>query len=122
MPLARLRCGSSRASGRVLEVYDDALGDALELGVITVWEPGTQLTYRSLVDDTEVELHHGNGAVLLVQLDGARPQHSPVTHMPWVYVDDVDAHFAEAKAAGATIVSEIEQYGYRAVQARPTME
>src|SRR5918998_1093635 len=26
--------------GRVLEVYDDASGDSLELGRITVWEPG----------------------------------------------------------------------------------
>ena len=30
--------------GRVLEVYE---GDALELGRITVWEPGTRLAYRS---------------------------------------------------------------------------
>jgi uncharacterized glyoxalase superfamily protein PhnB len=215
--------------GRVLEVYDAARGDALELGRITVWEPGAQLTYRSLVDDTEVdvrfeaveggtrvsvtqtvlpdgeraflfwpnvlpwlvswcderdaarpargeiarlsialyyedpaaaarwlarvfqlgswsgipaegddpfwiELHHGNVAVLLFGLDGQRPQDAPVTHMPWAYVDDLDAHFAHAKAAGAKIVSEIEQRGYRAytaedlegrrwtfAQARPTM-
>jgi uncharacterized glyoxalase superfamily protein PhnB len=215
--------------GRVLEVYDDARGDALELGQITVWEPGVQLTYRSLVDDTEVnvrfdaveggtrvlvtqtllpggeraflfwpnvlswlvpwcddrhgvrparteiarlsialhyedpagaarwlarvfqlgswsgipaegedsswiELHHGNVAVLLFPLDGQPDQGGPVTHMPWAYVDDLDAHFAHAKAAGATIVSEIRQHGYRAytaedlegrrwtfAQARPTM-
>ena len=215
--------------GRVLEVYDDVRGDALELGRITVWEPGVQLTYRSLVDDTEVdvrfdavadgtrvrvtqtllpggeqailfwsnvlhwlvpwcdepggarpapreiarlsialyyedpaaaarwlarvfqlgswsgipaeredpswiELHHGNVALLLFRRDGQRPQDAPVTHMPWAYVDDLDAHFAHAKAAGATIVTEIEQQGYRAytaedlegrgwtfAQARPTM-
>ena len=215
--------------GRVLEIYDDAGDDALELGRITVWEPGVQLTYRSLVDDTEVdvrfgavddgtkvqvtqtlladgerafyfwpnvlrwlvpwcevrddagrapreiarlsialyyedparaaqwlarafqlgswggippegeesewlELHHGNVAVLLFPLEGPRPQDGPVTHMPWAYVDDLGAHFAHAKAAGATIVSEIEQQGYRAytaedleghrwtfAQARPTM-
>jgi uncharacterized glyoxalase superfamily protein PhnB len=54
--------------------------------------------------------------------------------MPWAYVDDLDAHFAHAKAGGAEIVSEIQQHGYRAytaedleghrwtfVQARPTM-
>jgi uncharacterized glyoxalase superfamily protein PhnB len=215
--------------GRVLEIYDDARGNALELGRITVWEPGVQLTYRSLVDDTEVdvrfdpvengtrvrvtqtllpageraflfwpnvlhwlvpwcderdggrstpreiarlsialyyqdppaaarwladvfqlgswsgipaqgeaaewiELHHGNVAVLLFPLDGQRPQDAPVTHMPWAYVDDLDAHFAHAKAAGATIVSEIQQHDYRFytaedleghrwtfAQARPTM-
>jgi uncharacterized glyoxalase superfamily protein PhnB len=214
--------------GRVLEIYHDASGDALELGRITVWEPGVQLTYRSLVDDTEVEvrfeaveggtrvsvtqtvlpggeraflfwpdvlrwlvswcderdarparreiarlsvalyyedpaavarwlarvfqlgswsgipadgedpswieLHHGNVAVLLFRLDGQRLQDAAVTHMPWAYVDDLDVHFAHAKAAGAKIVSEIQQHGYRAytaedlegrrwnfAQARPTM-
>lgn len=211
--------------GRVLEVYDEARGDALELGQITVWEPGAQLTYRSSVDDTEIdvrfdaveggtevrvtqtllpdgekalyfwpnvlpwlalwsedegargeiarlsialyyedpagaarwlarafqlgswsgipaegeepewiELHHGNVAVLLFALEGQQPKDAPVTHMPWAYVDDLDAHFAHAKEAGATIVSEIEQHGYRAytaedleghrwtfAQARPTM-
>ena len=215
--------------GRVLEVYDDARGDVLELGRITVWEPGHQLTYRSLVDDTEVdvrfdaveggtrvrvtqtllpggerafyfwpnvlrwlvpwcqereggrvgskeigrlsialyyedpaeaarwlarvfqlrswsgipaegedprwiELHHGNVALLLFRLEGPPAEDAPVTHAPWAYVDDLDAHFEHAKAAGATIVSEIEQQGYRAyaaedlegrrwtfAQARPTM-
>lgn len=203
--------------GRVLEVYE---GDALELGRITVWEPGTRLAYRSSVDDSEIdvrfepvadgtlvrvtqtlvpggekmfdfwprvlqwfgswfgngrpreiaplsialyyekpveaahwlervfqlhswsgiletgegtwiELHHGNVAILLFEreaLDGAH------TDMPWVYVDDLDAHFAHAHAEGATIVKEIHQQGYRAyeaedlegrrwtfAQARPTM-
>lgn len=215
--------------GRVLEVYDDEKGDALELGRITAWEPGSRLRYRSLVDDTEVdvrfdaddggtrvsvtqtllpggeralylwpnvlrwlvpwcderdgartgqreiarlsialyyarpaaaarwlvhafqlgswsgvpaegedpewiELHHGNVALLLFPLSGDQAGQAPTTHEPWAYVDDLDAHFAHAKAAGATIVSEIHQHGYRAysaedlegrrwtfAQARPTM-
>jgi uncharacterized glyoxalase superfamily protein PhnB len=215
--------------GRVLEVYDDAREDVLELGRITVWEPGAQLTYRSSVDDTEVdvrfepvergtrvrvtqsllpggdqafmfwpnvirwfatfgnepeearprareiarvsialyyddpaaaarwlarvfqlgsrsgipeegesspwiELHHGDVAILLFALEGQRADDGPVTHVPWVYVDDLDAHLAHARDAGATIVSGIEQHGYRAytaedlegrrwtfAQARPTM-
>jgi uncharacterized glyoxalase superfamily protein PhnB len=197
--------------GRVLEIYDEARGDVLELGRISVWEPGVRVSYRSLVDDTEVdvrfeaveggtrvrvtqtlvpdgerglffwpnvlrwlvpwcdrrngvrpgpreiarvsiacyyedpaaaarwlarvfqlgswsgipsegedaswiELHHGNVAVLLFRLDGQRLEDAPVTHMPWVYVDDLDAHYGHAKAAGA-IVSEIEQHGYRAYTA-----
>jgi uncharacterized glyoxalase superfamily protein PhnB len=218
-----------RVGGRVLEVYDDAGGEALELGRIEVWEPGVRLKYRSLVDDTEVdvrfeaveggtrltvtqallpdgeralyfwpnvvrwlvpwcderdgarptpreiarlsialyyedpaaaarwlsrvfqlgswsgipaegeapewiELHHGNVAVLLFPLEDGRADHESVTHELWVYVDDVDAHFAHAKAAGAKILSEIHQHGYRAysaadlegrrwtfAQARPTM-
>ena len=204
--------------GRVLEVYE---GDALELGRITVWEPGARLTYRSSVDDSEIdvrfepveggtrvrvtqtlvpggekmfdfwprtirwfaswfgagrpkeiaplsialyykqpteaahwlqrvfqlrswtgiletpagtwiELHHGDVAILLFELEG-EPD-GAVTHMPWIYVDDLDAHFAHAQAEGATIVSGIHQHGYRAyvaedlegrrwtfAQARPTM-
>jgi uncharacterized glyoxalase superfamily protein PhnB len=208
--------------GRILEVYE---GDALELGEITAWEPGSQLAYRSLVDDTEVdvrfeaveggtevrvtqtllpdgeralyfwpsvirwlaswcnerdgrgeiarlsialyyedpaeaarwlqrvfqlgswsgipreaegldwiELHHGNVAVILFRLEGEPAENGAVTHMPWAYVDDVDAHFEHAKEAGARIVSEIEKHGFRAytaedlgghrwtfAQARPTM-
>lgn len=205
--------------GRVLEVYQD---DVLELGQITAWEPGSQLAYRSSVDDTEVdvrfepvetgtlvrvtqtlvpggekafhfwlstlrwygsafhephpkeiaplsvglyyensieaarwlervfqlrswsgvidndegtwiELHHGNVAILLFPLEGERD--GGVTDTPWVYVDDLDAHFAHAEAEGATIVEGIHQHGYRAytaedlegrrwtfAQARPTME
>jgi uncharacterized glyoxalase superfamily protein PhnB len=203
--------------GRVLEVYAD---DALELGRITVWEPGARLAYRSSVDDSEVdvrfeaveggtrvrvtqtlvpggekmfdfwkttlrwygssftqsrsreiapfsialyyddpvaaagwlervfqlrswspviegeegmwvELHHGNLAILLFRQEGER---AAFTDMPWVYVDDLDAHFEHAEANGATIVEGIHQHGYRAyvaedlegrrwtfAQARPTM-
>ncbi len=47
--------------GRWLEVYDDAAGDVLEIGQITVWEPGVRLVllYRDgghALDGTEVEV------------------------------------------------------------------
>src|SRR5437588_9361178 len=47
--------------GRWLEVYDDAAGDVLEVGRITVWEPGVRLVllYRDgghALDGTEVEV------------------------------------------------------------------
>jgi uncharacterized glyoxalase superfamily protein PhnB len=64
-----------------------------------------------------IELHVGNVAVLLFALDGKRATGDPVTHAVWVYVDDLDAHFAHAKASGATIVSDIHQHGYRAYEA-----
>ena len=41
--------------GRILEVYDE-VGDALELGRITIWEPGVRLQWLSSVDDVEVEV------------------------------------------------------------------
>ena len=57
------------------------------------------------------------------------------THVPWVYVDDLEAHFAHAKGSGATIVEELHTYPGSTVyvaddlegnrwtfsQARPTM-
>jgi uncharacterized glyoxalase superfamily protein PhnB len=38
-------------------------------------------------------------------------------HVPWIYVDDLDAHLARAQAGGANIVEPIRQHGYRAYQA-----
>jgi uncharacterized glyoxalase superfamily protein PhnB len=42
--------------GRYLEIYDNATGEALEIGRITLWEPGRRLVYRSSLDDTEVDI------------------------------------------------------------------
>jgi uncharacterized glyoxalase superfamily protein PhnB len=232
-----MRCEPG-VGGRLLEVYDDSTGDALELGRITVWQPGDRLAWTSSVDDVEVEvrfepvssgtrvaviatipaggtdsggtawvrvtpgwlgawaarrdtvphvpsdlariglavyyakpvaaahwlaaafgfeseleladdatdsesgdgghtwieLRAGNCSLMLFKLDGDRPEGAAVTHVPWVYVDDLDTHFERAQAQGATIVSGIRQHGYRAyeaadlegnkwlfAQARPTM-
>jgi uncharacterized glyoxalase superfamily protein PhnB len=195
--------------GRVLEVYHD---DALELGRITVWEPGSRLVYRSSVDETEVdvrfeaigsgtrvsvehyvlpggdvdasalfwpnvlhwlvpwcaghdpsrpprvlgrlaialhytdpgaaarwladafelrswdripeegdrkgwiELNVGNASVILFSLQD-KWSGDPVTHAVWVYVDDLDAHFAHAQERGAQIVEGIAQHGMRSYTA-----
>jgi uncharacterized glyoxalase superfamily protein PhnB len=42
--------------GRLLEMYDKDSGDALELGRITVWEPGRRLAWQSSVDDVKTEV------------------------------------------------------------------
>jgi uncharacterized glyoxalase superfamily protein PhnB len=42
--------------GRVLEVYDDAAGDVLEIGRITMWDPGVRLVFRSTLQDTETDV------------------------------------------------------------------
>jgi uncharacterized glyoxalase superfamily protein PhnB len=217
--------------GRLLEVYDEATGDALELGRITVWDPGARIAWRSSVDDIEIDVHFdatargsrvrleahlpaggtdqggsswvrvtpswfgawcarrataprephdlarlavaiyyakpltaahwlmsafglqtpgplpesdeghlwiefhvGNCSLMLFKLDSDLPDQSPITHVPWIYVDDLDAHLAHAQANGATIIEPIHQHGYRAyvaddleghrwtiAQSRPTM-
>ena len=235
--------------GRLLEVYDLAAGDVLELGRITVWQPGERLSWRSSVDEVRIDVRFaatatgttvlvtatipagttdqggtawvrvvppwfgaycerrtpggpasgaaasgaadtgrlaiaiyyakpvaaahwlasvfglrtpgelpaeeggrhwieflvGNCSVIISGLSddgkslaGRRPGSPPphataATHVPWIFVDDLDAHFARAKAGGATIVQGIHQHGYRAyvaddveghrwtfAQARPT--
>ncbi|MEX0946185.1 MAG: bleomycin resistance protein, partial [Acidimicrobiia bacterium] len=48
-----MRCESG-IGGRLMEVYDEDTGDGLELGRITVWEPGELLAWQSTVDDVEI--------------------------------------------------------------------
>ncbi|HEX4864487.1 MAG TPA: VOC family protein [Acidimicrobiales bacterium] len=50
-----LRCEPG-VGGRLLEVYDDSSGDALELARITVWEPGRRLAWQSSLDDVQTEV------------------------------------------------------------------
>jgi uncharacterized glyoxalase superfamily protein PhnB len=212
-----MRCEPG-VGGRLLEVYDDATGDALEMARITVWQPGEKLAWTSSLDDVEVEvrfepvsggtrvavlatipaggkdsggtawvrvtpgwlgawtarrdtvphvpsetariglaiyyakpiaaarwlaaafgfepeleladddsdadsghtwveLRAGGCSLMVFKLDGDRPEDAATTHVPWVFVDDLDTHFERAKAQGATILSGVRQHGYRAYQA-----
>ena len=45
-------------------------------------------------------------------LAGPPVDHSQVTHVPWVFVDDLEAHLARAREMGATIVQDIESHGF----------
>ena len=229
--VSEVRCEPG-VGGRLLEIYDEAAHDVLELARITSWEPGKLLAWDSAVDDVHIDVHFlatgagtrvrlvatvpqggkdaggtsfvrvtpswygswcrerderppavretarlavaihyqhptaaarwlrdafelepvlelpdnggddgwiemraGTGVIVLLGPDGTRPPSGGPTHVPWVFVDDVDAHFEHARVAGATIVHGIEQHGYRAyqvedveghrwtfAQARPTME
>jgi len=81
-----------------------------------------------------IEFRIGNALLIVFKLDGDADTRAH-THVPWVYVDDLEAHFANAKAKGATIVEEIHPYPGSLVyvaddlegnrwtfsQARPTM-
>lgn len=60
-------------------------------------------------DYTWIEFRVGNGVLVLWGGGG-----EVGTDTPLVYVDDLDAHFQHANAAGATIVTQITEHGYRA--------
>lgn len=58
--------------GRLLEVYDD---DVLELGRITVWEPGARLSWTSSLDDVEVDVRFtGDGSSTVVEVTARLPR------------------------------------------------
>jgi hypothetical protein len=64
----------------------------------------------------ELRTGDGAGAVILWGLeDGGEV--SATDHLPWIFVDDLDAHLAQAEAAGATIVSPIVLHGFRSYTA-----
>jgi uncharacterized glyoxalase superfamily protein PhnB len=80
-----------------------------------------------------IEFHVGNASLVIEPLAGPPVDHMQVTHVPWVFVDDLQAHFASTRERGATIVQKIERTGFtsyvaldvegrrwRFAQARPT--
>ncbi len=202
----RCECG---VGGRLVEVYDSATGEGLELGRITVWEPGQRLAWTSSTDDIEmtvrfeptaagtrvivegrlpaggrdeggsawvrvaptwfaawcarrdrpaqaptlcrlavtvayqrpatgarwieevlglqstlplptedqdshqwIEFRFGGG--ILVVLGSPTPTTTETSHVPWLFVDDLDAQHTRATTAGAEIIEDIHQHGYRA--------
>jgi uncharacterized glyoxalase superfamily protein PhnB len=81
-----------------------------------------------------IEFRLGNSSLMIFKLDGELTGQS-TSHLPWVYVDDIDEHYHKACKAGATIVNELaspwglpmyraadpEGYRWTFAQARPTM-
>jgi len=66
-----------------------------------------------------IEFHVGNCSLMVFGLDeGAGVLPAVATHIPWLFVDDLDAHFAHAVSRGAVITEDIHQHGYRAYVAR----
>jgi uncharacterized glyoxalase superfamily protein PhnB len=72
-----------------------------------------------------IEFHVGNCSLMVFGLSegdagvtGGAGGAGGATHVPWVFVDDLDAHHAHAVSRGAVIVADIQQHGYRAYVAR----
>jgi uncharacterized glyoxalase superfamily protein PhnB len=79
-----------------------------------------------------IELRAG-GASLVIEPLAGEADLARETHVPWVFVDDLEAHLARTREQGAAIVQEIERTGFtsyvaqdlegrrwRFAQARPT--
>jgi uncharacterized glyoxalase superfamily protein PhnB len=82
-----------------------------------------------------IEFRVGNSSLMIFPLQGHHPS-PPATHVPWVYVDDIEAHYQRSQAEGATIVhplaspwglpmylaADLEGNHWTFAQARPTMD
>jgi uncharacterized glyoxalase superfamily protein PhnB len=79
-----------------------------------------------------IELYAGNASLVIEALAGPADL-ANLTHVPWVFVDDLEGHLARAREHGAEIVQGIERTGFtsyvaldlegrrwRFAQARPT--
>ncbi len=206
-----MRCESG-VGGRLIEVYDET-GEGLELGRITIWEPGDLLVWQSSIDDVEttvrflaapggtkvvvearvpeggrdeggsawvrvaptwfeawflrrervvqgqpmlgrlgltvyydkpvagarwisqvlgtdptlplpgedagepwIEFRVGDGMLVVLQREEGSPGPQSPTHMPWIFVDDVDAQHERISAANLGPVGPIFHHGYRAFE------
>jgi uncharacterized glyoxalase superfamily protein PhnB len=111
--------------------YEDPAGAARWLHTVFGLESWDKIPAEG-EEPSWIELHAGSSAILLFKQTEER--RGGVDHEVWVYVDDLDAHYARSTANGAKIVSEIHQHGYRRyeaddleghrwvfAQARPTM-
>jgi uncharacterized glyoxalase superfamily protein PhnB len=51
-----------------------------------------------------IEFRVGNASLMIFRREAGAPGAAGPTHVPWVYVDDLDAHLAHSEQAGATIL------------------
>ncbi len=59
-----------------------------------------------------IEFRVGNCSLMIEPLEGPPVDHAQVTHIPWVFVDDLEAHLARSTENGATIVEGITTHGF----------
>lgn len=85
------------------------------------FEPAGIIAETDAADDSGdehswIEFHVGDASVIVLTQSRAVAADAPVTHTPWVFVDDLDAHFAHATERGARVLQGISQHGARAYE------
>ena len=69
-------------------------------------------TERLRIGNHRVQLRAGSGSVIVVSGPPAPPEGAFATHSVMVAVDDVDAHFEQARRSGAAILSTPTTFPY----------
>ena len=59
-----------------------------------------------------IEFHVGNCSLMIDALAGPPVDQSQITHVPWVFVDDLEAHLAQSRDQGARIAQGIASHGF----------
>lgn len=61
-----------------------------------------------------IEFRVGDGLLVALRGEEESRETDPPTHIPWIFVDDLDAHYESTSAAGMKIIEPIFHHGYRA--------
>jgi uncharacterized glyoxalase superfamily protein PhnB len=92
-----------------------------DVGAAVTWLADAFGFEAQVLDEVSAVVRSGSGTVL-IQTDRPEELHGSHIGRGWVYVvvDDIDAHYARAKAAGASVLGEPHDYGegYRGYSAR----
>ncbi len=103
--IARLALGVSYARPATAARWlADVFGFEPLGGLPTSDEPHTAGEYR----DPWIEFHIGNSSLMVFRLAPGVAVGGGPAFVPWVYVDDVEAHLAHAEASGAKILAHHE--------------
>ncbi|QKE85200.1 bleomycin resistance protein [Arthrobacter sp. NEB 688] len=119
--LRTMRCEPG-TGGRLLEVYDEAGEDVLELARITAWDPGRRLAFDSSLDDVSTEVvFEATGTGTLVSVTATlRPGGRDAGGTAWVRtVPKWFGPWVERRGSTAHAVRDIARFGLTVRYARP---
>jgi uncharacterized glyoxalase superfamily protein PhnB len=92
-----------------------------DVGAALTWLAEALGFEAQVIDEASAIVRHRSGTAL-IQTDRPEDLHGSHIGCGWVYVvvDDIDAHYARAKSAGASLLGEPHAYGegYRGYSAR----
>lgn len=119
--LRSMRCEPG-PGGRLLEVYDEAGHDVLELARITAWEPGRRLAFDSSLDDvtTEVTFEAVAAGTLVSVTATVRPGGRDAGGTAWVRtVPKWFGRWVQRRQGADRAVRDVARFGLTVRYARP---
>ncbi len=97
--------------------YDRPVAAARWLRDVFGLEPASRIPDDEADEHVWVEFRAGDAAIIVLPRAERPGATGPGSTVPWVFVDDLDAHYERAVAGGATIEVDIWHHGARAYEA-----